>query len=630
MSKGSKEKNLGSKKGQGGEPVVKLVETGESAEPAGIFESLLPKRIMDSRLVKRFLAIPAERRDVLVTSLLAALIFIPWLGAVGLWDPWEVHYGEVARTMVAKQDYVFPYWENAYFFSKPPLTMWLQAFGLWVTGSLAKNGGPLGIYTEWGMRLPFALLSIVAVAMITLAVSRVFNRRTGLIAGFATATSPLFFLLARQTVTDTPFVSLMSIGLASFMIAELDPNTRGELNPDGTPKTHAATFWWCLAYACFGLATLAKGLLGFMLPGLILLVYLLVTWDWKLLRRSRPIYGIILLALITVPWYLTLSLFKGRDDESQTFAYRFFVHDHFKRLGEGVHTTTPGGTFAYFIEQLGFAIFPWVALVPGAMVAIGKLKARDPDTKNRGGLFVTIWAAASFFLFAMSATKFHHYCFPVLPALTILCAIYADKLWREGLEGNAVPVLLGLGFFVAVAQNIWLEPKHLINLYVYNYERPYPSQEVNPKNVFSAIFVGGGVLLALAYVWRTKKMLVASFTAVALSFAIYTSWVHWKDLSFHWSQRDIFWAYYQQRGSSNEPIGAYYMNWRGETFYSSNHVRQIKDGTKFQEFLNQKGPLWLVVEQSRYNGMKNIIEQKGRHVRIADRSCNKFFLVAVD
>ena len=598
-------------------------------EGPGIVESLLGKRVMRLGLVRRWLALPAERRDVLATTLFAALIFIPWLGAVGLWDPWEVHYGEVARTMVAKRDYLFPYWENAYFFSKPALTMWLQAFGLWMTGALNGNAA-LGVYTEWGMRLPFAALSILAVGLITLAVGRVFNRRAGLIAGFATATSPLYFLLARQAVTDTPFVTLMASGLACFMIAEFDPKTRGELNPNGTARSQTATFWWCLAYAFFGLATLAKGLLGFALPGLIMLVYLVVTWDWRVLRRSRAVHGVVLLALIAVPWYLTLVLFDGKDDESKTFFYRFFVHDHFKRLGAGVHTTTPGGTFAYFIEQLGFAMFPWVALMPGAMVVIGKLRPRDPDTKSRGALFVTVWAAASFFTFAMSATKFHHYCFPVVPPLAILAALYADKLWREGLEGNAIPVLLGIAFFAAVAQNLWLNPKHLINLFVYNYERPYPSVEVNPKQVFSVIFVGGGLWLALAYVWRTKKMLAGTFAVVAACFAMYVSWVHWKDLSFHWSQRDIFWAYYEQRGSPEEPIGAYYMNWRGETFYSSNHIRQIKDAGKFQEFLAHKGPLWLVVEQSRFNGMKNIIEARGRTAEIADRSCNKFYLVSVN
>jgi hypothetical protein len=65
-----------------------------------------------------------------------------------------------------------------------------------------------------------------------------------------------------------------------------------------------------------------------------------------------------------------------------------------------VHTTTPGGTFTYFIEQLGFAMWPWVALVPGAMVAIGRLSPRDAEPKNRAALFITIWTACAFFVFS--------------------------------------------------------------------------------------------------------------------------------------------------------------------------------------------------------------------------------------
>jgi 4-amino-4-deoxy-L-arabinose transferase-like glycosyltransferase len=359
-------------------------------------------------------------------------------------------------------------------------------------------------------------------------------------------------------------------------------------------------------------------------------VYLLVSWDWKLLRRARIGHGLLLLALIAVPWYLTLSLFDGVDDESKRFAYRFFIHDHVNRLTAGVHTTTPGGTFTYFIEQLGFALFPWVALVPGAMVAIGKLMPRDAEPKNRAALFVTVWTAVSFFVFAMSATKFHHYCFPVVPPLAVLCALWADRLWKEGVEGNAVPILLGLGFFAAVAQNIWMEPKVLPNMFIYQYERAYPMREVDPRQVFAVLFIGGGLWLGLAYVWRAKAMLVATFAAVAMLFAGYVSWVHWPKLTPHWTQRELVWTYYQERGTPNEPIIAYYMNWRGETFYTSNTIRQIKDNGHWEDVLAQPGRFWVLVEQSRYAGMKTSAESKGRKVRIEDRTCNKFFLASVN
>ena len=66
------------------------------------------------------------------------------------------------------------------------------------------------------------------------------------------------------------------------------------------------------------------------------------------------------------------------------------------------------------------------------------------------------------------------------------------------------------------------------------------------------------------------------FGALALGFALWFSWSHWVDLSHHWTQRDLFWRYYDRR-KPGEPIVAYMMDWQGETFYSRNTVKQIKD-----------------------------------------------------
>ena len=77
---------------------------------------------------------PSVRADVALVVLFAAAIFLPWLGSAGLWDPWEPHYGEVAREMIVRGDYVYPRWESAYFFSKPVLLMWLTAAGMNLAG----------------------------------------------------------------------------------------------------------------------------------------------------------------------------------------------------------------------------------------------------------------------------------------------------------------------------------------------------------------------------------------------------------------------------------------------------------------------------------------------------------------
>ena len=140
----------------------------EQQEPQTFTEAVLGKGIHQESWAKRWMALEPTLRVALATAVFAALLFIPYLGAVGLWDPWETHYGEVAREMIGAATTCIPYWESAWFFSKPPLTMWMQALGMQLVGTMRTHGA-LGLYTEWGMRMPFALLSIAAVALLSLA-----------------------------------------------------------------------------------------------------------------------------------------------------------------------------------------------------------------------------------------------------------------------------------------------------------------------------------------------------------------------------------------------------------------------------------------------------------------------------
>ncbi|MBN1207571.1 MAG: glycosyltransferase family 39 protein [Myxococcaceae bacterium] len=736
-----------------------------------------------------WLSLPMTVRVLLATGGLAAALFLPYLGAVGLWDCWETHYGEVARMMIARQDYVFPWWENAWFFSKPPLTMWMQALGMNVVGAL-DGAGELGRFTEWGMRVPFALLSIAAVALLSLAVSRVVSLRAGLATGFILVTMPLYFLLTRQTVTDTPFVTTMVCAMACALIGQFDETTKHR------------TAWWYGFYVFLGLSVLAKGLLGG-LPAAILLLYAVlavIPWDWDAMRdharwlllrsfrkevregrQSMPVLwgqffrmrlgtGLLVFAVVAVPWYLTLSLFDGVDDEGKGFFYRFFIHDHLNRLTAGVHTTTPGGTFIYFIEQGGYAIFPWVALLPGAFAVVSRIRLRSPSRADHLALVAVLWAAATFLLLASSATKFHHYIFPVLPGLAILIALFVDRLWHDGPAEHAVSLIFGLVLFILVGRDLADNPKNFTDLFVYNYDRPYPQELVNksiPMFLSRALWMGdlvalvllavgtfvssdaffsknpkerttvarstalvlllgassmlfalsyrgkmtalgllgvsllpvaafngwqalrapknerawgwlmtgawlvmggllswrgfgspvgtdamlrvmmepvnvrkglgfafsvGGALCAVAALKQVRSMLFGSFWALALGMAVWFNWFHWVDLSHHWTQRDLFWRYWRQR-QAGEPIAAYMMNWRGETFYSRNQVEQFRSGdanVRMRNFVSPPGREWALVEHGRLGALNSAVGS-GKKITVIDRDINnKFILVTID
>jgi 4-amino-4-deoxy-L-arabinose transferase-like glycosyltransferase len=717
-------------------------------------------------------------------ALFAALLFIPYLGAVGLWDPWETHYGEVARSMIQRNDYVYPWWESAWFFSKSPLTMWITALGMQIAGT-NRTDGALALYTEWGMRLPLALWSIMVLTLLSYALCRLVNRRVALAAGFVLSTMPLYFLITRQAVTDTPLVASMTCALACGLVGQLDEETK-----------HRAAWWYAFYFFC-GLATLAKESLGIVVPA-IFAVYLVLcvapydakSWEehfrwlvsrdfrgevragrqrmpalWEQFYKMRLGTGLLVFIAVAVPWYATMLLTAvGVDDEGKTFWGRI-IHDNFNRLAVGVHTTTPGGTFAYFIEQGGFGIFPWVALVPGALSVAARFRLRSPSRTEHVGVIATIWTAGLFLLFSVSATKFHHYILPALPGLAILIALFIDRLWEEGIPAHSVSLLLGLVLFILVGKDLSNNPKNFTDLFVYNYDRQYPFELVQRpislfgsrslwmgdllalalvgaggyllletfaakgKKVYSRALalllalVGGAILLAtgtrgrlsamlfiglalalvaLYLAWelgraekaergliilssgavgvaalafiaqgarstsfdpllpnllqginlkaalgfafavagtlcavgalvRSRTLLFGSFWGLAFALALWFNWSHWVNLSHHWTQRDLFWRYYAQR-KPDEPIAAFMMNWKGETFYSKNTVKQVRDNTagRMAQYAALPGRKWALVEHNRLQLLKNAIGLE-KTVNSIDRDINnKFVLVTIE
>lgn len=592
-----------------------------------------------------------ETPVALLTALIAGGVFLPYLGAVGLWDPWETHYGEVARQMVARGDLIHPFWEYSWFFSKPPLTFWLSVPGLWLTGAGASEG-VLSRTTEWALRLPFALLAVGAVATLSQAVGRLASRRAGLVTGLALCTMPLYLLVARQAMTDMPFVATLTLALSASAIALLDP---GEAHPRR---------WWLGAAAAAGLATLAKGLLGLLLPLAILGAFLLATGLardglWPHLRwlggRSAPRLSLgeelrripwlpvaAVFAGVAVPWYAAMLWFDGRDLEQRTFFQRFFLHDHFARLTTGVHTTTPGGTFAYFLEQGGFAVFPWVALVPAALRVGSQVRFDATAPAERLAALAMIWVVGGFTLFSSSATRFHHYLLPVLPGLAVLVGLAVDRLLREDWKEWAATLVLGASLFGLVARDLYLRPRHLVDLFTYNHARPYPDflwtrsaglwPGLDAREALGLSLLLAGAAILLAALGRARQRASGGFAGLALVFALWLSWSHWVELSHHWTQRDLFWRYAAQR-RDGEPIAAYLMDWKGETFYSRNRVVQIKPGQEAEQLrrlFSQPGRVWILVEHSRLAVLHRMVAGARRLTTIDPRVNNKFVLVVAE
>src|SRR5436190_9845603 len=173
----------------------------------------------------------SERQVALLVILTGLLLYLPFAGSYGLWDPWETHYSEVARQMTRRSDFISLWWPGSprdaeVFWSKPVLSFWLMSIGMHVAGVGLPGGDPgemaLTHRAEWAVRTPFCLMGVLGIYAVYLVTSRFVSRRAGVLAAVVVATAPMYSLVARQAMTDMAFVGPMAMALALGMMALLD------------------------------------------------------------------------------------------------------------------------------------------------------------------------------------------------------------------------------------------------------------------------------------------------------------------------------------------------------------------------------------------------------------------------
>ncbi len=172
-------------------------------------------------------------------------------------------------------------------------------------------------------------------------------------------------------------------------------------------------------------------------------------------------------------------------------------------------------------------------------------------------------------------------------------------------EGNSF-VLYSLGLFWALPALAMLARGFQVEaargnpqaVKVDDWLAPLVTDAVNIKEVMGFSFIVGGLLVACLALARAKVAFFSTAVALITAWVLWFNWSHWVQLTHNWTQRDQFWRYYAQR-KPGEPIVSFLMNWRGETFYSRNTVKQIKDNNLLYQYAQQPGREWALVEHNR-------------------------------
>ncbi|HMI94629.1 MAG TPA: hypothetical protein VK509_24815, partial [Polyangiales bacterium] len=204
-------------------------------------------------------------------------------------------------------------------------------------------------------------------------------------------------------------------------------------------------------------------------------------------------------------------------------------------------------------------------------------------------------------------------------------------------SGLAGGLLAGAALGAFVGRDLsWITAKRpagyerLIDLFVYNYDRPWPTH-FDYRPILAGFAIVGSAIVALAALRALRPILTSALLGLCLAFSVFTLDVYMMDLSPHWSQDKLIERYYRERKGPQEPLVAWQMNWKGENFYTGNRVSVFVDldNKALQEWMG-KNPgrvTYFVLEHGRFNRLKGVLgNSRDLKALTTERDNNKFVL----
>lgn len=299
-----------------------------------------------------------------------------WLVALAGWRPValpdEGRYGGVAYEMLSDGTWWTPTLFGLPYFHKPPLMYWIDRAAMALLGPtpLALRAAPLlGAWLlGWALWIEVRArhgLDDARQALAWLAVL------------------PLFYLGAQYANHDMLVAGWMSLAIVSARRAF------------STERLQLG--WLCAAWAAMALAVLSKGLIGIVLPGLVVLPWLIVQRRWRAVAQTLHPAGLAAFAVIALPWMLLMQ------QRYPGFFDYFIIEQHFHRYTEARFNNAQPMWFF-------LAVLP-LATLPASLRLFGALR--------RGG-FELWWIIVIVGFFSLPRSKLVGYVLPALLPLAVL------------------------------------------------------------------------------------------------------------------------------------------------------------------------------------------------------------------
>ncbi len=518
-------------------------------------------------------------RHVLILIFLSYALFMLGNSLLSLTNPDEVFYSQTAKEMISHHSWLTPYLFDKPQFEKPIFLYWLMRVGFIIFG--------IGSFGARFFPALFAVFGVIAVYFLTGLGFK--DDKKAFMSALILMSAGFYVGMARTVFTDMIFTVFILLSLLSFFWGYVCREKR-------TPGL-------MLFFIFSGLAILTKGPIGFFIPALTIILFLLIKKDLKFLLCRCTFWGFIVFLGISLPWYIVMIQKYGRE-----FTNEFFYNDHFRRIAEAEHRKYD--TWYYYPFSMIAYMFPWSLFTLTAIVYfVRNLKRGFKDIHA----FLACWIFAVLCVFQPAHSKLSSYILPLFPALGI---ITGDFLWDTSTlkPGSIKKVFVSLGVFFSAI----LIPVGLVILGNKHAYAQYKTQ----ISILTAVYAGL-VLLSLVFILR-KSFLKNIYILVAAIFIFL-----WSALLLHnyidpyASSRltsDYLVKNYKPEGYilcskpfvrgvryyTDKQVAVVNIHSSQDNFFSPHPIPYLHTGEELREFLKKQAVTYCILKKSSVDEIKDL------------------------
>ena len=580
-------------------------------------------------------------RHQAVLVFVAMMIFFTNLGNYALFNEDEPKNAVCGAEMFRRGDWIVPTFNEDLRTDKPILIYWLMLTSFHLFG-----------VSEFSARLPSSLLA-VGTTLLTYHLGRkLYSANVGFLAGIILCTCLMYSAVGRAATPDSTLIFFVTLTFLGYVwvvakqrqgcfsgleksperIARASPAIKASNSTDTGSDSSVADFPffpmnWKLAalpFVAMGLAVLAKGPVGVVLPTAIIGLFLLISkreqdleqdvltqpdgskwrrWFLTIQQIFRPkvilqtvqrmnlLIGLGIVAAIALPWYLTVGVMTNGD-----WLRGFFLDHNLGRafVAKEQHTGFPF-YYLYYVVAIHLCSFPWSVFLP---VAVYQLRRRFIDGADCGDSdrFVACWASVWFVVFSLASTKLPNYVLPMYPAMALILARFIDD-WKRSDIGEGVYsfnlccralIIVGAVMIVGV----------IVAAYLY-----FPSEQW--LGITGVIPMLGGFAAIKFLDQEKRERAIQSLIGTAVLIAIMVVGIGPARIS-HYQDSPLFIAEAKRLAAGEDfEIGTYSYFQPSVVFYAQKKVRLLQTPRQVADFLSSRPHAFVITRLKNHNELRD-------------------------